>query len=266
MTSLSHHSRWTAGISAPFGVIPGIPYPLVGLTCLAQVNRGSDEPRFAVNQVYVRALEAAGAAPVLIPLVGSESLLRAVYDRLDGLLLPGGGDVDPVEYGQERHPRLGPVDGDRDQVELSLARWALQDDLPTLAICRGPQVLNVAAGGTLYQDVRSQIPGGRDHTLPTGASRDYRAHDIMIVPGSRLAAIVGSEPWAVNSSHHQSVRDLAPGFVAAATAPDGVIEAVEMPSRRFVLGVQFHPEEMQHNDPRAAALFRALVAAAAGGS
>lgn len=241
------------------------PTPIIGVTCFRDTALlDTHPPRFSVNRAYVQALEAAGAAPLLIPVLAGEGLLRALYQRLDGLLLPGGIDVDPRQYGQEPHPQLGSIDPDLDRVELALARWALADDLPLLAICRGIQVLNVAAGGSLFQDIPSQLPAALDHRTRPNQPRDYHAHTIAIVSGSRLAAAVDPQTMPVNTHHHQAVRDVAPGFVVSAAAPDGVVEGMEHPGKRYVLGVQFHPEEMQHNDPRAAALFASFVAAARG--
>jgi len=237
--------------------------PVIGITCFRDTPiLDTHPPRYGLNQRYVQALEAAGAAPMLIPVLAHEPSLRALYGRLDGLLLPGGIDVAPRSYGHQPHPRLGQVDEDLDRAELALTRWALADDLPLLAICRGIQMLNVAAGGSLYQDIAAQLPQALDHRTRPDEPRDYHAHTIRIVPGSRLAAAVGQETMPVNTHHHQAVQDVAPGFVVSAVAPDGVVEGLEHPGRRFALGVQFHPEEMQHNDPRAAALFRAFVAAA----
>jgi len=230
--------------------------PLIGIPC-----RATDDPapRFFNNQSYVRALEAAGGSAVLIPLLADQAALRAIYERLDGVLLAGGGDIEPGRYGDaERHPTLFGLDAAQDEVETILTRWALTDGRPLLAICRGIQVLNVAVGGTLWQDVPSQWPSDVDHP---GKDRPRSAvnHLVTIEPRSRLAAIVGGEPLGVNSFHHQAIRQLAPGFVVTALAPDGVIEAIESPGSRFALGVQFHPEEMWLVSERLARLFRAFV-------
>lgn len=238
--------------------------PVIGVTCLRDIPvLDKHGPRYGIGQRYIQALEAAGAAPILIPILEEEAPLRAIYRKLEGLLLPGGIDVAPHYYGQEPHPNLGQVDEELDRVELSLTRWALADDLPIFAICRGIQVLNVAAGGSLYQDIGSQLPHALDHRTRPNQPRDYRAHTIEIVPNTRLAAILGNDPMPVNTHHHQAVQQVAPGFVVSAFAPDGIIEGIESPSHRFALGVQFHPEEMYHNDARAFALFLAFVAAAA---
>jgi len=190
-------------------------------------------------------------------------LLRELYDRLDGILLSGGHDVHPSYFGEEIHPKTVLVPPASDQVELTLARWAIAEGKPILGICRGHQVLNVAAGGSLYQDLPDQYPSDIDHTRKPDRPRDQPVHLITPVPGTRLAAIIGPDPLPVNTSHHQAVRDLAPAFVASAWAPDGVLEGLERPGAVFCLGVQFHPEEMIAHEPRALALFRALVEATA---
>jgi putative glutamine amidotransferase len=186
-------------------------------------------------------------------------------------------DVDPAHYGEDPHPKLGKVDPSLDQAELALARWALADGLPVLGVCRGIQTLNVAAGGTLYQDLESQYPGALFHACsPPDYPRTHRAHTIAVEPGSRLAGILGAREVSVNSRHHQAVKDLAPGFAETARAPDGVIEGIEAGHARpgrgisardrgFAVGVQWHPESLAAEDPQMLALFGALVGAAAEG-
>ncbi|MFN2226018.1 MAG: gamma-glutamyl-gamma-aminobutyrate hydrolase family protein, partial [Anaerolineae bacterium] len=213
--------------------------PVVGLTC-ASLPPGDEfgPPRLSQNRRYLEALVRAGAAPVLIPHLDDPALLRAVYERLDAVLLPGGVDVAPEEYGQRRHEKCGTVDPERDETELALARWCLDDGLPLLAICRGIQILNVALGGSLYQDIAAQVPGALRHDWHPGHPRDLLAHPVQIVPGTRLAAIVQEAPPSpasgdaltleVNSLHHQAIRDLAPGLTITARAPDDLVEAVEV--------------------------------------
>ncbi len=233
--------------------------PLIGITCHAF---NTPSPRSAVGQPYIDAVVAAGGAPICIPLGLDATSFEVVYRSLDGILLPGGDDVAPERYGQERHPRLGLVDDDRDDLELTLAARALRDDLPLLGICRGIQVLAVAAGGTLYQDLPAQlgmsgIHGGR------GMARDALTHEIEIAPGSMLAETVGGGTAGVNSFHHQAVCAVPAGFTVSARGADGVIEGIESPGHRFVVGVQCHPEGIwKTTGPRFAGLFRAFVLAA----
>jgi putative glutamine amidotransferase len=239
--------------------------PLIGIPCLWDEPRSDQHvPRFGHNQAYVYAVARAGGLPILLPLLTEFSLLRETYDRLDGILLGGGDDVHPVHFGEEPHPKTVLVPPASDEVELTLTRWALDEGKPVLGICRGHQVLNVAAGGTLYQDLPSQYPTplGIDHTRKPDRPRDLPVHTITPAPGTRLAVILGPGPLPVNSSHHQAVRDLAPTFVASAWAPDGVLEGLEQPGSAFCVGVQFHPEEMWEREPRVRGLFRALVEAA----
>ena len=236
--------------------------PLIGIPCAGNVRSHTNHIRFAVGQSYCRALELAGGAPILIPLLEDEQALQGIYGRLDGLLLAGGGDVEPRHFGQERLAKLAGVDHPRDRVELLLIRRAFEDDLPTLAICRGVQMLAVALGGTLVQDIPAQIPGALRHNFPDHP-RNYLAHEVVAESGSHLADLLGAERTGVNSFHHQSVQDVPSTLRVTAHAPDGVVEAVEAPTRRFMLGVQWHPEDLVGNDPKMTRLFAALVETAA---
>ncbi|MGQ9492995.1 MAG: gamma-glutamyl-gamma-aminobutyrate hydrolase family protein [Anaerolineae bacterium] len=231
--------------------------PLIGIPC--QGNLRSKYPRFCVGQSYCYALEAVGGASVLIPLLDDEEVLLDIYQRLDGLLLAGGGDIAPRHFGQERLARLGEVDHPRDRVELLLVRRAVEDDLPLLAICRGIQMLNVALGGTLYQDIPSQISHALCHNFHPDHPRNYLGHEVAVREGTRLADILGVNQVHVNSFHHQSVHNVAAPLMVTATAPDDVIEAVEAPNRRFVLGVQWHPEDLVRDDPKMKRLFAVFV-------
>lgn len=185
--------------------------------------------------------------------------------RLDGLLLAGGVDVAPAEYGEFPHPNLGRVDALRDTTELTLARWALAADLPILGICRGIQMLNVAAGGSLYQDVPAQLPNaGRHAYKPSESPWEVPTHHVRVAETSRLAHELGAHSMMVNSFHHQAVKQPATGLIPVAWADDGVVEGLEGPHQRFVIGVQWHPEGMFLTDPIARRLFAAFVAAAGG--
>jgi len=228
--------------------------PLIGVPCGAPATAGQ-VPRLA----YVRALERAGAAPVLIPPMDTAAGVQALLARLDGLLLPGGADVDPRHYGEEAIPGLNRIDSGADQQELELARVAAAGGKPLLGICRGQQLLNVALGGTLYQDLRAQEATEIDHTGSRPVGRDHLLHPVRIEPASRLAELIGAPEVAVNSLHHQGIKALAPGLRAVAWSPDGVIEAVEGKGR-FCLAVQWHPEELQAH-AWAARLFQGLVRA-----
>jgi putative glutamine amidotransferase len=220
--------------------------------------------RSAVGQAYVDAVVAAGGAPIALPLGLEGDSLDSVYELLDGVLLPGGDDVGPEHYGQPRHPLLGLVDDARDELELAVARKALEDDLPILGICRGIQVLAVAAGGTLCQDIPSEMEGALGHDV-RDFGRDHLCHRVEIEPTSRLAQTLGTTSSAVNSFHHQSVQDVPEGFVVTARADDGIVEAIEAPHKTFVVGVQCHPEwTWRTTAPHFAGLFSDFVRAAAG--
>jgi putative glutamine amidotransferase len=219
-----------------------------------------------MSQRYVQVLASLGAVPWLVPLLpGDEDTIRAIYDRLDGVFLTGGVDVDPSLYGEDKHPKCGHTDPDRDAVELMFVRWALEDKKPVLAVCRGFQVLNVACGGTLFQDVGSQCPAGIKHDyFPTAAgtpTRDYLAHDVSVDRGTRLGRYLGAERVPVNSMHHQGIKALAPTLVPSAWAPDGLIEGVEGANGHFVVAVQWHPEELTAQDGQRR-LFTEFLAAA----
>jgi putative glutamine amidotransferase len=217
----------------------------------------------ALMPSYVEAIKAAGGIPMLIPLGLSEDDLCAIFEQIDGLLLPGGGDVAAHYYGSEYLELIGDVDDDRDRVEIFLAQLAVSRQKPLLAICRGHQVLNVALGGTLYEDIISQLPEALPHDNYNLFPRDHLAHSISVEPGSRLAAhFNGTADVRVNSLHHQGIRVLAAELTTAATAPDGLIESVEVPGHPFAVGVQWHPENLIDKDPLMLELFKGLTAAA----
>lgn len=234
--------------------------PVIGLPTL-EIPRGDRPARFGVNQAYVRALEAAGAAPVLIPLLDDPDRLRVIYARLDGILFPGGEDVDPAAYHEAPIGGLNQVEPRRDRVEVALARWAVDDNLPALGICRGQQLLNVALGGSLYQDLRYQGVTSIEHANRDGRARDKIIHAVRLDPDSRLAQLIDETEVEVNSLHHQAVKQVAPALRVVGRAEDGVIEALEAPDRRFLITVQWHPEEIP-SIPWVQQLFRGFVHAA----
>jgi putative glutamine amidotransferase len=234
--------------------------PLIGLPTLA-IPAGPKPPRFGINQSYVRALAAAGCAPVLIPILDDDERLRAIYERLDGIVFPGGADVAPGEYGEEPIGDLNVVEPLRDRTELTLARWAFADDLPTLGICRGQQLLNVALGGSLYQDLRHQGVTQVEHSDADGRARTALIHRVRLDPDSRLAQLIDETSIDVNSLHHQAVKSVAPPLRMTGESDDGVIEALESPERRFWIAVQWHPEEIDDR-PWVRRLFQGFARAA----
>jgi putative glutamine amidotransferase len=219
-------------------------------------------PSWVMSQRYVLTLSDAGAVPLLIPLVDDETL-RGAYETLDAVFLPGGADIDPASYGTEPHPLCDKTDRERDRVELALARWAMADGKPVLGVCRGMQLINLAAGGTLYQDLAEQMKGSIKHDyFPFSGqnfTRDYLAHEVTVSAGTRLAKIFGAGELPVNSMHHQGVRDLGKGLVVSAMAPDGLVEGLEGENGRYVVGVQWHPEALTERQEAARDLFAQFV-------
>jgi putative glutamine amidotransferase len=233
--------------------------PIIGITC--SIFEVAGRPRLGQNQTYLDALVRAGAAPLMIPYLADGILLRTVYKQVDGVLLSGGDDIDPVHYGETRHEKCGAITPERDETELALTRWAIEDGKPLLAICRGIQVLNVALGGSLYQDIQAQVPGAQKHDWYPDYPRNYPAHVVEIPAQTRLAHLLGIASMPVNSLHHQAVKGVASGLIVAARASDGIIEAVEAEGHPFAIGVQWHPEELAGEDVHARRLFEALVQA-----
>jgi putative glutamine amidotransferase len=213
---------------------------------------------------YVEGVAGAGGLPVVLPPVGGHRAAETLLGGIDGLLLSGGSDLDPSYYGEEAVPELGVTVPERDAFEMTLLEHALRRGIPTLGICRGMQVLNVALGGTLYQDLPSQM----DHMVLLGHRQEtpkwQPTHEVEVDGGSKVAEILGAEELKVNSYHHQAIKELASGLVAVAHAPDGVIEAVESGdlSKRWMIGVQWHAEAMRDAGPEHRSLFKAHVRAA----
>jgi len=206
----------------------------MALIAIAQNRRMSD---------YMESVRRAGGEPIEVA-AGSEAP-EHILARVDGIVLTGGGDVDPMLYGETPHGTFEAAEADRDAFEIALTRAAIAANIPYLAICRGMQLLNVAMGGTLIQDIPSQVPGALEHSVPE--PRAHIAHEVWVSKESRLSTLLADhmedgETCHVNSRHHQSVAKAAPGFEVTATSPDGVIEAMEKPGAAFCIGVQWHPE------------------------
>jgi putative glutamine amidotransferase len=236
--------------------------PLIGITG-SQAQLPSGITQVSVKESYVTAVRQAGGIPVILAPRELTPVIDETLEHLDGVLLTGGKDVDPCHYGEPVWNETVQLEPERDALELPLVRAAFERDRPLLAICRGCQVLNVALGGSLWQDLPSQQPEALGHYQQ--APRDAVTHDVLIVPGSQLAVVLdrfSREPLPANTFHHQAVRDVAPALAVSAQAVDGTIEAIEAPARRFFLGVQWHPEELLAR-PAHRRLFEAFVAAAA---
>jgi len=216
----------------------------------------------SVGETYTRAIQRAGGVPLIIPPLTQEADWPRLLDGLDALLLSGGEDIDPQAYGQALEPWTGRVDLERDTAELGLVRAWVTSRKPLLAICRGHQLLNIALGGTLYQDIMAHIPNALDHAYVPGRPMEQLVHPVDVVAESRLAAVLGDTRFAVNSAHHQAIDEPGTGLVVVALAPDHVIEAIELPDHPFCLGVQWHPEAMVKQLDTMVPLFNAFVAAA----
>jgi putative glutamine amidotransferase len=220
-----------------------------------------------MNQRYYVAAAHAGAVPCLVPLFDNDDdTLRELYERVDGILVPGGVDMDPSTYGEAPHPKLGNIDPARDRAEMLMAKWAVEDGKPYLGLCRGAQVLNVAQGGTLWQDLDALYDNAikHDYFPNSGFERDYLAHDVTIAPKSRLKRDSSIEKFKVNSMHHQGLKKIGSGLAATAFAPDGLVEAVEIEDDdAFIVGVQWHPEVFElHEEPNTKHLFDEFISAA----
>ena len=239
----------------------GRPPPTIGISCTKIEQTALHPLRLGQNRSYLNAVLRAGGVPLLIPHLTDPALLRVVYDQVDGLLLPGGIDIAPAFYDQAHHKELRQIDPEQDRVEMTLARWAMEENRPLLAICRGIQLLNVVLGGSLFQDIQAQVPGAQKHDWHPEYPRNRISHTVTILPQTRLAQIIGTTTLPVNSMHHQALKEVAPGLKIVARAPDQIIEAVEAPEHVFAVAVQWHPEELLDTDPRSTLLFTALIEA-----
>jgi putative glutamine amidotransferase len=240
-------------------------FPLIGMTAAAEPSSDADERVvFALKATYAERVLQCGGLPFLVLSSLDDERLRAAYARLDGVLMPGGVDVDPALYGAAPHPKLGHLDPALDHVDTLLVRWAVEDGKPLLGICRGIQAINVACGGTLYQDIGSELPNALPH--PTRSPNRYRlSHDVQLSADSRVARAMGATKLRVNSTHHQAIRDVAPDWRAVGHARDGVVEAIERETSdgAFALAVQWHPEELwQLDDVPTQRLFQSFLDAA----
>jgi putative glutamine amidotransferase len=237
--------------------------PIIGITP-SPVQEPSpafgDVTTYRMTSTYTSAVETAGGIPVVLPPTDPSSAAQVVA-RLDALLLSGGGDIRPSRYRDTgpQHEKTYGISDERDAWEDALLEAAFAIDLPVLCICRGIQVLNVFCGGTLWQDVPTEMPGAASHKQPEGGSH-MTAH--IVAASGLLAVVYGMNEIGTNSFHHQGVKEVGTGLVACGTTADGLVEAVEMPGHSFVLGMQWHPEAMFAKRPEHEAPFRALVSAA----
>lgn len=233
--------------------------PVIGL-CIAEAPIAVANKLIA-NTPYVRALVAAGATPLLIPVTEDPSRAAEYIGLIDGLLLPGGQDTNPILYGEDPLPQVNYMLEEQDLMEMELLRLAVQKGIPVLGICRGMQLMNITFGGGLIQDIYAQQKATVGHKQDSSI-RSQATHSAKMLEGSLLESLLGKEPLYVNSYHHQALAKVADCFTVSATASDGIIEAIEAPEQQM-LGVQWHPEEMYIRYPRFANLFRYLVEKAA---
>ena len=240
--------------------------PLIGVTAdlsgaSAQGTASAQEPRLFLPQRYCRAIQEVGGIPLILPPIASRIGLRRILDRLDAILISGGNfDIHPSYYGEKPIRALGLIKEERTEFELELVDSALAQNLPLLGICGGAQAINVALGGSLYQDIATELPNATQHEQ--GWKRHKGGHPIRIHPGTRLRRIVKTQRMEVNTTHHQAVRIVGKGLVINATAHDGLIEGLESSNHRFVLGVQWHPEILVQRDPSERRIFSSFISAA----
>lgn len=228
--------------------------PLIGISG----SHNTQDHNLLIRENYMQSVLRAGGLPVLLPHTDDESAASALLDMLDGLLLAGGGDVEPARYGEAAIPECGAPDAQRDGFELLVARMALSRGMPVFGVCRGIQLLAVAMGGTLWQDIEAQlsVPRAKHEQEPP---YDAPTHDVFFEPDGLFARILGADRAATNSMHHQAVKDPGPRLVVEGRAADGVIEAVRARDTDAVFAVQYHPEYLSHRDKQAAKLFAHLV-------
>lgn len=236
--------------------------PVIGIPCQAEFRAGSNRPIYGNNRTYVHAVESAGGLPILIPMLTDLHNLEDLLPRLDGILFSGGIDMQPSSYGEHKHPETDEGDPQLDEFEIAVANWSLQEDIPILGVCRGMQLLNVVLGGSLYQDIASQCPDALEHRR-RDMPRTALTHTVTIEPGTLTENVLGTRLLAVNSLHHQAIKKPGKGVHISGYSEDGIVEMLEVPGQRFLLGVQGHPEEIYGQVSAFSLLFQAFVQACA---
>lgn len=248
--------------------------PLIGITPDIAARGGRSrttprpgnkaEPLIVLQERYARAIQDAGAVPLVLPVISALASMRKVVESLDGIVISGGNfDINPRLYGEEPIKAMRNILEERTQFELGLIDLALERDMPILGVCGGAQAINVGLGGSLYQDTKSQVVGAAQHER--GSIKDIGGHAVTIVKGTMLRKIVGMDSLEVNTTHHQSVKKLGKGLIVNAAAEDRVIEGIESRKHAFVLGVQWHPEFLVHRDQAQKKIFAAFVSACTSG-
>lgn len=235
------------------------PYPIIGVTSPMSTN-ASGSPVLQLGQAYIDAIQKAGGIPLVIPIGIDQVKIKSLLSRLDGLLLSGGGDIDPRTFKGASHPKVYGTSPERDSLEFYLLEAAVTSNKPFLAICRGIQVLNVAFGGDLYTHIQDQVEKSLKHDWFPKFPRDKLAHTVRLIPGSKLHRIFNTDEIRVNSLHHQGIKTVGKGLKATAFAPDGLVEGLEVDGAGFALGVQWHPECLP-DDTKMQDLFKAFISA-----
>lgn len=235
--------------------------PVIGISASMLVTEDGSclgNEQAYVNKHYVKALTSVGAAPLLLPIIeNNDSLIKVQLQQIDGLLLSGGYDVNPLLYGEEPLPELEYILPERDEYEIKLIHLAMEMNKPILGICRGMQILNVACGGTLYQDLSQFSLKHFKHQQKS--KTDTASHTVEFVPNTNLHNIMGIDATKINTFHHQAIKDLAPGFVVNAKAKDGIIEGFEKKGEHFIIGLQWHPEMMMERDTSMLKIFHSFI-------
>lgn len=233
--------------------------PLIGIT--SDYDKSGDifkGPAYFIGENYISAVDEAGGTPVILPYSPDRKVLEGIVERIDGLLITGGNfDINPAFYGEKPIDEIGEFNDKRTAFEMEITRIALRLDMAILGICGGEQLINVAGGGSLYQDIKNQLEGVSDHEQEIPKSEPY--HSVVIEPDTKLYSILECEAINVNSTHHQSIKEVGKGFIINAKADDGIVEGVESVEHRFVLGVQWHPEFLYRKERRFKGLFEAFV-------
>jgi len=253
-------------------VKPNKDLPLIGITPDVSGERSRTTPRpghkaeplIVLQERYALAIQEAGAVPLVLPILPAPASMRRAIESLDGLVVSGGNfDINPRLYGEDPIKAMRNILEERTQFELGLIELALKRDMPILGVCGGAQAINVALGGSLYQDIKSQVAGAAQHER--GSIKEMGGHAVTIVKGTKLRKIVGRESLEVNTTHHQSVKKLGKGLIVNAAAEDRVVEGIESRKHTFVLGVQWHPEFLVHRDQAQKKIFAAFVSACKSG-
>jgi putative glutamine amidotransferase len=234
--------------------------PVIGIPCQADFRAGSNRPIYGNNRTYVHAVESAGGLPILIPMLKDLHNLEDLLPRLDGILFSGGIDIQPSLYGESKHPKTDGFDPELDDFEVVVANWALQEDIPILGVCRGMQLLNVVLVGSLYQDIASQRADALEHCR-RDMPRTALTHGVTVEADSIMEQILGTSKVLINSLHHQAIKEPGVGVHISGRAEDGIAELLEVPTHRFLLGVQGHPEEIYSQVGPFSKLFEAFVQA-----